>query len=37
MTVANAVTVPLRGYEARHLRLAVEDRVAVVALNRPER
>ncbi len=37
MTVANAVAVPLRDYEAKHLRLRVEDRIAVLALDRPER
>jgi enoyl-CoA hydratase/carnithine racemase len=34
---ANTVTLPLAGYQAAHFRLAVEGRVAVVTLNRPER
>ena len=36
MTV-NEVSLPLQDYRARHLRLDVEDRVAVLALDRPER
>jgi enoyl-CoA hydratase/carnithine racemase len=36
MTV-NEVSRPLRDYRARHLRLDIEDRVAVLALDRPER
>jgi enoyl-CoA hydratase/carnithine racemase len=34
---ANSVTLPLSGYQASHFRLAVEGRVAVITLNRPER
>ena len=37
MTAADPVPRPLRDYRARHLRLDVEDRVAVLALDRPER
>jgi enoyl-CoA hydratase/carnithine racemase len=37
MSAANPVTLPLAGYKARHLRLAVERKVATLTLNRPER
>jgi enoyl-CoA hydratase/carnithine racemase len=37
MTMANPVTLPLSGYEAQHVRLAVADAVATITLNRPER
>jgi enoyl-CoA hydratase/carnithine racemase len=35
--LANRVTLPLAGYRAETFRLAVEDRVATVTLDRPER
>ncbi len=37
MTVANPVTLPLAGYAAQHVKLAVADFVATITLNRPER
>jgi enoyl-CoA hydratase/carnithine racemase len=37
MTTANPVTLPLSGYTAQHVRLAVERAVATITLNRPER
>jgi enoyl-CoA hydratase/carnithine racemase len=37
MSAANPVTLPLAGYKARHVRLAVEGKVATVTLDRPER
>ena len=37
MIAANPVSLPLSGYTARHLRLTVEDRVAVILLDRPAR
>ncbi|MGC1353531.1 MAG: enoyl-CoA hydratase family protein [Xanthobacteraceae bacterium] len=37
MTMANPVTLPLSGYEAQHVRLAVADAVATITLNRPDR
>jgi enoyl-CoA hydratase/carnithine racemase len=37
MSAANPVTLPLSGYQARHLRLAVEGKVATLTLERPER
>jgi enoyl-CoA hydratase/carnithine racemase len=37
MTTANPVTLPLSGYTAQHVRLAVERAVATIMLNRPER
>jgi enoyl-CoA hydratase/carnithine racemase len=37
MTSANPVTLPLAGYAAHHVRLAVEGAVATLTLNRPER
>ena len=36
-SLANRVTLPLAGYRAETFRLAVEDRVATVTLDRPER
>ena len=36
MTMANPVTLPLSGYTAQHVRLAVEGTVATITLNRPE-
>jgi enoyl-CoA hydratase/carnithine racemase len=37
MTTTNPVTLPLSGYTAQHVRLAVEGGVATITLNRPER
>jgi enoyl-CoA hydratase/carnithine racemase len=37
MRTANPVTLPLAGYRARHVRLAVEGKVATLTLDRPER
>src|SRR5262249_48036488 len=37
MSAANPVTVPLAGYRARHLRLAVDGKVATITLDRPDR
>jgi len=37
MSAANPVTLPLAGYQARHLRVTVERKVATLTLNRPER
>ena len=37
MSTANPVTLPLADYKARHVRLAVEGKVATVTLDRPER
>ncbi|HVL73966.1 MAG TPA: enoyl-CoA hydratase family protein [Beijerinckiaceae bacterium] len=37
MNPANRVTLPLDGYRPEHFLLAVEDRVATVTLNRPEK
>lgn len=37
MTAANPVSLPLSGYSARHLRLTVENRVALILLDRPAR
>jgi enoyl-CoA hydratase/carnithine racemase len=37
MIAANPVSLPLSGYVARHLRLTVENRVAVILLDRPAR
>jgi enoyl-CoA hydratase/carnithine racemase len=37
MTVANPVTLPLKNYDAKHVKLAVEGPVATLTLNRPER
>ncbi len=37
MSAANPVTLPLSGYEARHLRVAVHAKVATLTLNRPEK
>src|SRR5438874_12841500 len=35
MSAANAVTLPLAGYKARHIRFAVDGKVATVTLDRP--
>lgn len=37
MSAANPVTVPLSAYQAEHVRLIVEGKVATLTLNRPER
>jgi enoyl-CoA hydratase/carnithine racemase len=37
MTVANPVTLPLADYQARHLRLAVDRKVATITLDRPDK
>jgi enoyl-CoA hydratase/carnithine racemase len=37
MTPANPVTLPLRTYKATHLRFEVDDKVATVTLDRPEK
>jgi len=37
MSVANPVTLPLRGYKARHVRLAVDGKVATLTLDRPDK
>jgi enoyl-CoA hydratase/carnithine racemase len=37
MSVANPVTLPLADYKARHVGFAVENKVATLTLNRPER
>lgn len=37
MTAANPVTLPLSGYKARHVRFAVEGKVATLTLDRPDK
>src|SRR5256885_2512061 len=37
MTVANPVTLPLADYQARHLRLAVDRKVATITVDRPDK
>jgi enoyl-CoA hydratase/carnithine racemase len=37
LTLANPITLPLKGYQASHFLLTVEGRVAMVTLNRPDR
>src|SRR5437879_6893374 len=37
MSAANRVSLPLAGYHARHLRLAVDGKVATVTLDRPDK
>jgi enoyl-CoA hydratase/carnithine racemase len=37
MTSANPVTLPLSGYQARHVRLEVDGKVATVTLDRPNK
>jgi enoyl-CoA hydratase/carnithine racemase len=37
MSAANAVTLPLSGHAAKHVRLAVDGKVATVTLDRPEK
>jgi enoyl-CoA hydratase/carnithine racemase len=35
--IANSVTLPLSGYQAQHVRLAVDGKVATLTLNRPDK
>jgi enoyl-CoA hydratase/carnithine racemase len=37
MSAANPVTLPLAGYQARHVRLAVDGKVATLTLDRPDK
>jgi len=37
MSAANPVTLPLAGYKARHIRLAVDGKVATITLDRPDK
>ena len=37
MSAANPVTLPLRDYAARHVRLAVDGKVATITLDRPDK
>src|SRR5262249_56770286 len=37
MSTANAVTLPLASYKARHIRLAVDGKVATITLDRPDK
>ena len=37
MSAANPVTLPLAGYNARHVRLAVDGKVATITLDRPDK
>ncbi len=37
MSAANPVTVPLATYQARHLRVAVDRKVATLTLDRPDK
>jgi enoyl-CoA hydratase/carnithine racemase len=37
MTAANAVTLPLAGYTARHVRFDVDHKVATITLDRPDK
>jgi enoyl-CoA hydratase/carnithine racemase len=37
MSAANPVTLPLAGYQARHVRFAVEGKVATLTLDRPDK
>jgi enoyl-CoA hydratase/carnithine racemase len=37
MTSANPVTLPLSGYQARHVRLNVDGKVATITLDRPDK
>jgi enoyl-CoA hydratase/carnithine racemase len=37
MSVANAVTLPLRDYKARHVRLEIAGKVATLTLDRPDK
>jgi enoyl-CoA hydratase/carnithine racemase len=37
MSAANPVTLPLQDYKARHVRLAIAGKVAILTLNRPDK
>ncbi|HET9816377.1 MAG TPA: enoyl-CoA hydratase-related protein, partial [Xanthobacteraceae bacterium] len=37
MSAANSVTLPLAAYKARHVRLAVDGKVATITLDRPDK
>ena len=37
MIAANPVTLPLKDYAARHVRLAVDGKVATITLDRPDK
>jgi enoyl-CoA hydratase/carnithine racemase len=37
MSAANPVTLPLAGYQARHIKLAVDGKVATITLDRPDK
>jgi enoyl-CoA hydratase/carnithine racemase len=37
MSAANPVTLPLAGYQAKHIRLAVDGKVATITLDRPDK
>jgi len=37
MTAANPVTLPLAGYQGRHIRLQVDGKVATITLDRPDK
>jgi len=37
MSAANPVTLPLKDYAARHVRLAVDGKVATITLDRPDK
>jgi len=37
MSAANPVTLPLAGYQARHIRFAVDGKVATITLDRPDK
>src|ERR1700716_3311724 len=37
MSAANPVTLPLKGYAAQHVRLAVDGKVATIPLDRPDK
>jgi enoyl-CoA hydratase/carnithine racemase len=37
MSAANPVTLPLAGYKAQHVRLAVDGKVATITLDRPDK
>ena len=37
MTAANPVTLPLKDYAARHVRLGVDGKVATITLDRPDK
>src|SRR6266571_1381372 len=37
MSAANPVTLPLAGYQARHIKFAVDGKVATITLDRPDK